>query len=259
MSRNFLIGHLLRTISLLSPEQKTDGWFELRKSLLGASEIHKAYGDSTCFIKDKVMGSSFGGNIWTKHGNKFEPIAASIYAKENSYETFEMCLIRHAKFSWLGASPDRLVFDPKTKKYHLIEIKCPPRRTPEDGKIPREYWFQMQTQMACCGICENTFIDCKFLLYTSKSRFLKEDDGLKFGLTKGAVLVDKSDSEKITYPDLYDTKEEWAKWIDLNSSKGVVEYWTLAKKVQVRKKFDEKEFLSWKEFQIKRYKVFFLL
>lgn len=65
-----------------------------------------------------------------KYGISNEPLAARRYEEVlrtmGHHVTVSTCgLLVNPEFPWLGASPDRIVFDPTELGYGVLEIKCP--------------------------------------------------------------------------------------------------------------------------------------
>ncbi|KAH9375822.1 hypothetical protein HPB48_009902 [Haemaphysalis longicornis] len=64
------------------------------------------------------------------YGISNEPLAARRYEEVlhtmGHHVTVSTCgLLVNPEFLWLGASPDRIVFDPTELGYGVLEIKCP--------------------------------------------------------------------------------------------------------------------------------------
>ncbi|KAH7974603.1 hypothetical protein HPB49_017254 [Dermacentor silvarum] len=64
------------------------------------------------------------------YGIKMEPLAAQRYEdalrRLGHAPTVSTCgLLVNPAFPWLGASPDRIVYDPTEQSYGVVEIKCP--------------------------------------------------------------------------------------------------------------------------------------
>ena len=87
--------------------------------------------------------------------------------------TSEFGLIGHPKYSFLGASPDRICNHYKLDGIHkskyvgrMLEIKCPlVRKIKMSGPIvdnicPIYYWIQVQLQLECCDLEECDFWQC---------------------------------------------------------------------------------------------------
>jgi putative phage-type endonuclease len=142
--------------------QRTDAWYERRKTLITASDAGNALNiplfagqknsRAQC-IKDKVSGS-FKGNIFTRHGQESEPYIAQRLEEIFGEEVLEIGLLVHEKHHWLGASPDGCL----SKSGRLVEIKAPYRRqVVPGGHVPPGYWCQMQVQMQVSNAFETIF------------------------------------------------------------------------------------------------------
>lgn len=64
------------------------------------------------------------------YGIKTEPLAAQRYEdalrRLGHAPILSTCgLLVNPAFPWLGASPDRIVYDPAEHSYGVVEIKCP--------------------------------------------------------------------------------------------------------------------------------------
>lgn len=85
-----------------------------------------------------------------QRGTDKEPEARAIYMLESGEIVEECGLVIRPDMPDFGASPDGLVGD-----VGLIEIKCPNTwthiETIKTGEPKREYFIQMQAQMACTG------------------------------------------------------------------------------------------------------------
>jgi hypothetical protein len=44
----------------------------------------------------------------------------------------------------------------------MLEIKCPWRRRIVEGDVPTQYYYQIQAQLAVCGLTECDFFECEF-------------------------------------------------------------------------------------------------
>lgn len=131
------VQHLM---TLKQPAQRTPEWYAMRKTRLTASDLATALGESkynTCFslLEKKIgMGKKFTGNFATEWGVKYEPVATEIYERRNGVRVVEFGLLPHPTISFLGASPDGIVFGcqgdgpdtqirPNSLDGHMLEIK----------------------------------------------------------------------------------------------------------------------------------------
>ena len=132
-----------------------------------------------------------------RHGRENETVAVQAYCRKmaengNQVEVAESGLVLHPRYKFLGASPDRVVFDPKAfpARYGLLEVKCPHRaflenqtvleacHSPDfccqaiDGtaqlKPSHAYHYQVQGQMAVTGA-----LWCDFVVWIRDSLFIQ--------------------------------------------------------------------------------------
>lgn len=220
----------LITLNSTLPQQRTPGWFEMRKNRMTASAIASvlkltqmeidlrdngevdmdtkrkvghvmpAFNNLAATLRKKVgLEKGFQGSIHTEWGVTYEPIVTELYELANDCVVHEFGLIPHPTLDWLGASPDGITSDGR-----MLEIKCPYSRKPK-GMPKMQYWVQMQIQMACCGLDVCDFVDVVINEYYTRQEYLADqyidDDGkIVFcrnaqGWAKGIVL------ERITYED----------------------------------------------------------
>ncbi len=154
----------------LHPEQKSAEWLRVRQKIItstnGAAILEENNFQSPYqLLVDKVGGIPTEPNIHMEHGNLFEPVARRIYEIIKRVQIYELGLVRHKKYKFLGASPDGL-----SKLGILLEIKCPLTRYITDV-ILRRYWVQMQLQMEVCDLDKVDFMECKFKYYDSKEDY----------------------------------------------------------------------------------------
>lgn len=162
-----LMEKLYRLYKIPHYKQKSVEWLRQRNDYLTASTIMAVMSDKNSLgrmnmLANKVSNGEmykFSGNVATNWGNKYEPVANSVYSHRNNLVIHEFGLIPclNKKFSILAASPDGI-----TSSGKMLEIKCPYSRV-IDGKIKNEYYHQMQQQMAVCDFDKCDFLECKFI------------------------------------------------------------------------------------------------
>ncbi len=150
-------------------KQLSDEWHAIRKTIITATDVSTITGNNIfqtereLFIK-KISECKIDNDA-VKWGNTFEPIAKSYYEFKNKEKCYELGLVIHNKYPFLGASPDGILMSGK-----LIEIKCPITRQ-VDGTIPIQYWIQMQIQMEVCDMPVCDYIDCQFYKCVNKDEY----------------------------------------------------------------------------------------
>jgi putative phage-type endonuclease len=133
--------------------QRTPKWLAARKMLVTASESgavlgFKAHPSSTrksVFRSKTGQTKPFKGNMYTRHGQQFEPIAAKRYEEVTGRTLVheDIGLLRHLVHLRFGGSPDGV-----TLCGRLLEIKCPAKRERIfPGKCPDYYLTQLQMLM----------------------------------------------------------------------------------------------------------------
>lgn len=161
------------------PEQGSPEWFQLRRGLFTGSEIENilkpkglgATGETYIYqkiaelISDPEYDIQFS-NEATRWGQFHEETAAYTYAKRTGLVIEEIGFQVHEELKYLGASPDRRVYD--KHQWGVAEIKCPfaPENhlkhclidSPEDFKseFPKYYW-QCVCEFVCTPFTE--FVD----------------------------------------------------------------------------------------------------
>jgi putative phage-type endonuclease len=176
------------------PEQRTKAWFDMRNNMITASSAATALGENPYekvdgFVMEKVFGREFMDNEFVHHGKKYESVATMLYEHLKNQKVDEYGLIQHAKYSFLGASPDGICTkytldgEINLKNYgRMVEIKCPYRRKINmDGDIdnhicPHYYWIQIQLQLECCDLEYCDFWQCEIKEYTSIEEWMKPVD-----------------------------------------------------------------------------------
>lgn len=176
------------------PDQRTEEWYEFRHNLITASNAYKAFENQTTknqLIYEKCQPINNDNNCskeivlvntnTTLHwGQKYEPLSVKIY--EHLYETKvdDFGCIQHDVYNFLGASPDGINVDVKSKRYgRMLEIKNIVNRE-IDGIPKKEYWIQMQIQMEVCGLDECDFLETRFTEYPDQQSFISDANEMEF-------------------------------------------------------------------------------
>jgi putative phage-type endonuclease len=156
-------------------KQKSPEWYARRAGRISASDYGAALGlgmsnnSQKDFFKKKcgyedIVFSDYALSIMGR-GNKYEDVAAMLYEYRTGIKIKEFGLLPHPTDDRFGASPDGI-----TEFGQCIEIKCPAKKK-IDGKAPQYYYFQMQGQMAICGLDETDFIQCNFYDYNDYNEY----------------------------------------------------------------------------------------
>jgi len=145
--------------------QRTPEWYEVRKTLMTASESSAALGIKPfagfrgCPREDllmKKLNTVPVVGMALQHGVRYESEAAEMAMRILGERMFEFGLIVHDEYPWLAASPDGI-----TSRGYCVEIKCPLRRKIIPGEVPHHYYPQIQTQMEVCNVDFCYFIQYK--------------------------------------------------------------------------------------------------
>jgi len=141
-------------------EQRSEEWFNARKSKITGSMVGAALGMNPWSTPDDAMRSmvrahfnaesEFKGNIATEYGQLNEPNALADLEMQMGDDILEVGFIVHPEHEWLGASPDGFYLDDA-----VVEIKCPygKRHDVEPDFKPvleqPHYYAQTQIEMYC--------------------------------------------------------------------------------------------------------------
>jgi hypothetical protein len=152
-------------------QSASKSWHQLRRNRLTASKFKSVCsrrGDSDSFAS-KLMDQREVQTAAMKFGIENEPVAAKIYAQTFGRNVYRVGFVINPSCCFLGASPDRRVFDPDASDspWGLLEIKCTqaesvaqcqylvvPNKS-ETGlkqlKTSHEYYYQIMGQMGLTG------------------------------------------------------------------------------------------------------------
>lgn len=233
-------------------EQKSQGWLDQRAECLTATAVATAIDEDphsypANLLLDKAgRGEPFIENVCVHHGKKYEDVGNMFYSFRNNVKMAEYGLIQHAKYPFIGASPDgicekqRLDSDNLSKLVgRLLEIKFPYSRFIKtvgdlDGVIcPHYYFVQVQTQLFVTEMDECDFLQCKIEEYNSWEDFVADSNpqipglSIKTNLEKGCLIQllpramaadeDKNmclfNAKYIYPPRLHMSPEEIEKWV----------------------------------------------
>ena len=158
-------------------KQGTSYWLQKRHDIISASiggVVLGLKGPSAYhnLLQNKVSrDSSFYGSFATHWGNRYETAVDQVYEYIHNKKVYELGLVIHPKYDFIGASTDGI-----TEDLINIEIKSPVSRNLDH--LPSEYWVQMQLQMEVLDLYLSHFVEVKFLeknidLFDYKSVFFK--------------------------------------------------------------------------------------
>lgn len=82
----------------------------------------------------------------TRHGHKYEPVAAQKFIEKTGYKVEFPGYCTSEKYPWLGGTLDGLVTLPDGRRA-VLEIKCPLKRQIKENDLPGQYVGQVQTYM----------------------------------------------------------------------------------------------------------------
>ena len=174
-------------------EQRTPAWYKQMGTVISASELGSLFSSPksrSALIMSKVnplprppqslavSSHSMSAFDW---GIRFEPVVKQIYNHKYQTTLHELGRLLSDTDSRCSASPDGLVLqDPAhVRTGRLIEIKCPVTRQP-DGKVPKDYYTQMQMQLFVTDLEACDFVEAVF--HSPYSSPLKKDGpGLYYG------------------------------------------------------------------------------
>jgi len=175
-------------------KQRSEEWFEARKSRLTASDLYDAIKGGNVSIKlakkkaniiiDNINYNAIPALKW---GTMFEPMATRCYSqKMNNIDIHDFGLICDAENKHFGASPDGI-----NELGIMLEIKCPYSRKIVDGVIPDKYRMQIQGQLAVCKLKECDYIECIFKSIDDEEEYLEIDHNT----TKHGVIAEYYNSK----------------------------------------------------------------
>lgn len=207
-----------------SPAQGTPEWFALRRGLFTGSEIENickpkglgATGETYIYQKvaEILTSPEFDThfeNEATRWGNEYEPLAAHVHGKRSDLTTEDIGFQVHYLYKFLGASPDRKVYDKGA--IGISEYKCPFNGENHikhmmidsvdylKSNFAKYYW-----QMVCEFVCtkDATFVD--FVSFDPRMgrkygyfrfRFVPSEEDCTFLISR-AIEAEKKKQEILT-------------------------------------------------------------
>jgi putative phage-type endonuclease len=229
------------------PEQRSEEWYKLRRTVVTASTLGSAIDKSYFQSRDELLYSKieetpYESNPITEWGVKYEDVAIMFYEELYNVKVLEFGLIPHSEFKVFGASPDGICEDTGNKDYigRMVEIKCPPKRK-FTKTVPHHYWLQVQGQIEVCNLDECDFFQVKLEEYENYEEYCKErfiiDDKEMNGRTilnypKGATITYKID-DKLSYKycKLNMSNQELIDWIESSPKENLfeVKWWKITR------------------------------
>lgn len=194
--------HVKRVVEYPQITQRTTDWYLQSKGVLTASEFASILGTerarSTLALQkvapipetpstNRLACSTpeMGPFDW---GIRFEPVVKQILETMWACKILEIGRLVHKTDPRLAASPDGLIESAadSDRVGRLLEIKCPVKRE-INGKIPFEYWCQMQIQMEVADIDECDYIEVKIASAYKDTPYVElSDETVKY---KGAIWL----------------------------------------------------------------------
>lgn len=233
-------------------QQRTQEWYDARKTLITASDFAQALGEGNFGTQKQFYQKKCGYESEKfdpyiaplKWGCMFEEVASDIYARRNNVTVHEFGLLRHPSIEYFGASPDGI-----TDHGVMLEIKCPFKRK-ITGEVPVQYFYQVQGQLDVCGLEECDYLECEFS--TEHDDFWGSFDDHPF--EQGVIIELPKETDVVPvyhYSPWGLDKSALREWSLLNTTPGcVVHEWRLVHYNVVRV-YRDKEFLDEKFKQLK--------
>eukprot|EP00466_Bigelowiella_natans_P016007 jgi/Bigna1/85580/estExt_fgenesh1_pg.C_40415 len=150
------------------PQRHTNGsvhnlWIDARRYRITASDFSSAAGfdgRSKSVVWSKVWrwNKFSSGGIGQEWGVRMEPRARMEYeerikniSQDSNTWVEEVGIVVNPDFPWISCSPDGIIHTTNNGT-GLLEIKCPLRRMPSAGSMPRRHWDQIQGSMGILGL-----------------------------------------------------------------------------------------------------------
>ena len=183
LKAEYLKNQVIRLKNIFQPEQKSKEWYEMRNTMLTASDWGTILGENHYSTPNQVLlkkcgDDAFFTNAAMQWGNKYESVAVLIYEYRNNVEILEFGCLKHPFISFLGASPDGI-----TKEGVMLEIKCPTSRK-ITGEPPSYYWCQVQGQLEVCELDRCDFLECLIKEYLNENEYILDNYNGNFKLNK---------------------------------------------------------------------------
>uniref|UniRef100_A0A6C0JV98 YqaJ viral recombinase domain-containing protein n=1 Tax=viral metagenome TaxID=1070528 RepID=A0A6C0JV98_9ZZZZ len=216
--------HVNHVLSLPQVPQRTPEWYAQSKKVLTASEFSGILGSDRAVdalvlqkIAEPVEGSTNRLACLTGEmspfdwGIRFEPVVKQILIAMWGAEIMEVGRLVHPTDAHLAASPDGIIQKSSERERigRLVEIKCPVRRE-INGKIPFEYWCQMQIQMEVADIDECDYVEVKLASQYKDSKYQDPVEGTLGYSFNGTVWIFQSpETGELKYAYTSIEKTDW--------------------------------------------------
>ena len=178
-------------------EQRTPEWYAQMTNIISASEIGNLFAaprQRAKMVVSKtipyqprnqplaVTSDRMSAFDW---GIRFEPVVKQIYEYKYGVIIKELGRLYNPIDTRCAASPDGLIYYcPKNERMgRLIEIKCPVTRE-IDGKVPKDYYSQIQMQLHVTGLEMCDYVEGVF-----SSKYNNMDEKIGPGLYNGYIAV----------------------------------------------------------------------
>jgi len=201
-------------LELPSTAQRSQGWYEQTRNVLTASEFSAILGTTravqTLALKKcekpgepiayqhACATAEMGPMDW---GVRFEPVVKQILQGLWGADVLDVGRLMHPTDMHLAASPDGLIVaaTDEARIGRLVEIKCPVKRE-INGKIPFEYWCQMQIQMEVTDIDECDYIEVKLASPYKNEAYVPPSEGSVGEKYRGTVwLLQNNETLEMKY------------------------------------------------------------
>lgn len=238
--------------------QRTPEWYAARNDMVSSSDAAQSlgcakFGNQREFFRKKAglpeEQAPFDGSCPPlKWGVMYEPIAQALYSAVNAdVRVHEFGLLRHPTLDFIGASPDGI-----TETGVMVEIKCPYRRKIVPGQVPTQYYYQIQGQLAVCGLDQ-----CDFWEVEIEESYIGPEDpewiaaeaegGAEYG--RGVVLETGTEkAPEFIYPDpvVGGSPETLLAWIEemknkpdsMDGKRWITHWWYIRRRGTTRVPYD---------------------
>ena len=220
------------------PQQRTPEWYEFRHQRLTASSIWKALEEgktlnqliyAKCKPINRAKYSKVNITSPMHHGHKYEPVSIQLYERDYDTVIEEFGCLPCPDNPCIGASPDGINVKKGNPRYgRLLEVKNPVGRVPT-GRPKKDYWVQMQIQMAVTGLHICDFLETVIIEYPDEATFVADGTFTQTadGRQKGIIICFHDGSRPVyEYPPLGLNEEQFDKWMDEAVTKNSTMTWT---------------------------------